>query len=203
MRFALNTRHGEVDFHSDNWYSRITISSLEEGFTGIAVTLMAPDLNQSDDLLRGARVRFHTPNTSPDEATEVLRVAAALAEKEREEAEHARQLKEREETLQERRDRLMNELVGETVKIRERGYKTMRPAVVSVTDWGDNEFSLRFDYTSDERTQNVERMQRLDVRVGSRWETVWDDGTDDMSVWDKELSASAKPTGRKYDGGLS
>lgn len=114
--------------------------------------------------------------------------------------------------LAERKERLLTEFMGERVKVRERGYKTMRQAEVtarevtvfdhaSYSHKPTGEFEPWLRYTSDVRTQDINRMQRLDVRVGSKWMTVWDDGLDDLPYYDNNLSTSAAPAD-PYDGRL-
>jgi hypothetical protein len=133
-------------------------------------------------------------------------IAAAREREEREREERKRAAEERAAAVEARRERLMTEFMGEEVKVRETGYKTMRKATVdvyqplSVRNGEDGEWRLRLDYHGhDARTQNVAAMRRLDVLVGGRWKTVWDDGTDDVYG---ELSSSAARV-EMYDGQLS
>jgi hypothetical protein len=111
-----------------------------------------------------------------------------------------------------REEMLVTELLGETVKVRGLGYKTMRRAKVDVREvykhrkegpgprQPTGEFKPVFLYESDDRQQAVALMPRLDVMTPEGWATVWDDGAED--VFDGELASSAKPTGRKYRTGM-
>ena len=145
-------------------------------------------------------------------------IAEARREEERRAAEREKEEAERREVVKQRTEQVMTEFFGEEVKVREAGFQTMRRAIVNVRllngVWNretqeteephdeDPRYGLRLDYIGkDVRTENVERMKRLDVKKGSRWYTVWDDGTDDLSPWES-LSRSAAPTGRMYDGTL-
>jgi hypothetical protein len=109
------------------------------------------------------------------------------------------------EKAEERREMLLTELIGELVKVRGLGYKTMRRARVKATPrWNTRnrgeEFVPLFDYEGDSRQQSVETIKRLDVMTSEGWATVWDDGTDDL--YGGKLSSSAKPTGKKYKAGM-
>lgn len=104
----------------------------------------------------------------------------------------------------ERKEILLTELLGETVKVRGMGYKTMRRARVEVTEIaGGTEYRPYFNYEKEERQQAVELIKRLDVMTHKGWATVWDDGTEDMYLLPGEqLATSAKETGLKYKTGM-
>jgi hypothetical protein len=102
----------------------------------------------------------------------------------------------------ERRELLMTELLGEIVKVRGMGYKTMKRARVEAATFGDGYRPL-FNYEEDARQQDVELIKRLDVMTPKGWATVWDDGKEDVFLMPGEtLSTSAKPTNRKYKTGM-
>lgn len=129
-------------------------------------------------------------------ATEEQRKQAEEEEREREQRrqeEHER----RAELIEERTERLLTEFIGETVKVRESGYKTMRQAVVEAQEKYDSpgEYYLRLNYLKDQRTQQVGRIKRLDVKVGAKWLKLWDDGKDDVYG---ELATSAAEV-EQYD----
>lgn len=112
------------------------------------------------------------------------------------------------EALDERRQLLMNDLLDETVWIRSSGYKTMRKAVVGVYPYrstlrgepdSEPEYRLLFNYTGEDRGQDLRRMKRLDVQIEGERLNVWDDGEDDLSEWDRgKHSNSSKPCEKKY-----
>lgn len=107
------------------------------------------------------------------------------------------------EVYETRNEMLMTELLGELVKVRGLGYKTMKRARVAVRDYRDG-YKPYFRYEGKEfRQQNVALIKRLDVMTPDGWATVWDDGNEDVFLRDGEtLSTSAKPTGRKYRAGM-
>jgi hypothetical protein len=115
--------------------------------------------------------------------------------------------KERQEAIERRKQLLLTELLGETVKVRHRAYQTMKIATVdayeqSLFDERDGkEWMPRFRFKGESRGQRIEHIMRLDVKVDGEWQTVWDDGTDDLSSWEP-LASSAKPTKKRYKGGL-
>lgn len=204
----------------------------------VHITISVPDANDPVDLRDGVQLTPRSGKYSSQldvagaealgavlvSATEVaaqinLTHADAIAEakkaREREEAAREKAKAAREKVIKERTERLLNEFVGETVKVREAGYKTMRQAIVDAREvrgeynYDTNEYAMTgeykpsFSYTGrDARTQRVERIQRLDVKVGASWRTVWDDGVEDLPSWERDRPAgSAKPV-KKYDGEL-
>lgn len=123
------------------------------------------------------------------------------ADRERRAEERRRAYEERQRVVAERRERLLHELQGGYIKIRERGFKSMVYARVGVRQEGDGEWVPFFDWTTEHiKTQNLEKIVRLDVKAQGRWRTVWDDGVDDLPEYDRELTAHARPTGLVYDG---
>lgn len=106
----------------------------------------------------------------------------------------------RRQALRERRDLLLNELLGDTVFVRGKGYKTMRKAVVSHYSYPDADIYVPlFDYAGEDRGQSLKRIPRLDVVIDGERVTVWDDGEGDLGVWDRgQLASSARPCKRTY-----
>lgn len=110
----------------------------------------------------------------------------------------------REAELKAREQRLLTEFLGETIRVREYGKKIAHRAEVEareVTRWdsgsiGTGKYELRLRYIKRGDVQSVRYMRRVDVQVGSRFETIWDDGTDDLP------DAAGVPKVRPYDGGL-
>lgn len=229
---VLNTEVGEIEV-SESYWGEVTYEFTGDDYR-FSVQLDSPDAEgaDADELENGCGVTIQRWYGSMDvdetrKASDLLAWVAAIAEAieqadadrieaareavAKEEEERQRKIAEREALIEERKDRLMNEFVGEEIKVRERGYKTMRRAIVNVLpvmEWKDGErvetgeFRIHLDYINDARTQRVEQMPRVDVKVGSSWRTVWDDGTDDLSPWERDkLSTSAAPA-KKYDGEL-
>lgn len=107
------------------------------------------------------------------------------------------------ETYAARKEMLITELLGELVKVRGLGYKTMRRARVEARPAGARTYLPLFMYEGETRQQAVELIKRLDVMTPEGWATVWDDGTEDVFLGHGEtLSTSAKPTGRRYRTGM-
>ncbi len=129
-----------------------------------------------------------------------------------ERAEEQKLQAEREEEYARREEQMLTELLGETVKVRNRGYKTMKQAVIEAkprTKWQDNElvedgFMVVLSWKDDEgRSGSVRLLRRLDVMTKDGWATVWDDGMSDLPEWDRSRPAtSAKATGLKYKAGM-
>lgn len=120
-----------------------------------------------------------------------------------------------EEVIAEREQLMLTELLGETVKVRNRGYKTMRQATVDAKthrEWrevgGKRElvedgYKASLQWKGEARAGQVRLFRRLDVMTKEGWATVWDDGYDDLSEYDRRRPAgSAKPTGLKYKSGM-
>jgi hypothetical protein len=105
----------------------------------------------------------------------------------------------RKRTLEERQDLLLNELLGDTVFIRGKGYKTMRKAVVECYESVRDGHLVQFRYTGESRGNSLDRIPRLDVVIDGERVTVWDDGEEDLNVWERGQHAnSARPCKRTY-----
>lgn len=135
-------------------------------------------------------------NTAMAEATEIAQAAAEQAEAERVAAAAAR-----EEVLADRKERLLNEFVDSKGKVRLRGYKRWRPVTVQVAQDGLDNWEPVFYYVNErhgwrEPWMGGHRVRSFQVKMGSRYQTVWDDGQDDLSEWERTDKA-APPA---YDG---
>lgn len=113
------------------------------------------------------------------------------------------------EIVREREALLMTELLGDEVKLRHIGYQTMIKAIVVVQDLGflrddrEKTYRLLFQAASVDkfgvaRGNQVRRIRRLDVKIDREWQTVWDDGADDLGPY-KPLATSAKPCKERYN----
>jgi len=226
MSYRLKTEFGAIDVRESSWGGYVSFAVATD--VGDEIDIYSPDWDEPEEYELEMKVdsaRLSTRSEIEDEinllrfgqqliglledATEESRAEAVRLREQREEEER-RAEEEREQRVQERKDRLMMEFMGEEVKVRERGYQTMRRAIIAAyqREWYDydkreyvknEEYTLKFDYIGrEERTQSVEHIKRLDVKVGSRWKTLWDDGADDI-YGEQYLATSAKPTGEMYD----
>lgn len=131
------------------------------------------------------------------------------------EAERERQRVEREQLIAERKERLMYEFADADVKVRTAGYKTtVRAKVVvhavrgeydyethSYKETGEYEPKIEYHYDNDwNRPKNVERIRRLEVKVGSRYKVVWDDGDEDLPYYDRAVRADKRQHVQAYSG---
>jgi hypothetical protein len=117
--------------------------------------------------------------------------------------------------LIEREQMLITELLGERVKIRAYGYKTMRVARVEAREIvrfeykpggmdtiKTGKFEPHFNYEGEARAGRVDQIMRLDVETFDGWATVWDEGVQDLNPWDRlKPAGSAKPTKKQYKAG--
>jgi hypothetical protein len=117
----------------------------------------------------------------------------------------------RDEVLEERRERLLHEFVGDEVRVRERGYKAMTRVRVRVDERatynsegdedGGVEYQIRFPVVGGSSryvSHRLDDILRLDVKDSSgRWACVWDDGKDDLPSWDRGKEVKIRP----YNGG--
>jgi hypothetical protein len=217
---VLNTEFGEIGITHDGWGLALHNSKNYNRYHDIQVRLSIAD----DGSAAGFEIPRQVFNTT-EGVSDIQRLIACAAwicdlfleanaetieqlkrEEEEAELERKRLAEEREAELELRRERLMTEFLGDEVKIRERGYKTMRRArveVYSTAGAADQDYRLHFRYFGrDERTQNLERMVRVDIKVGSRWKTLWDDGKDDLSPWEQRKMSTSAAEVEMYDGEL-
>lgn len=98
-----------------------------------------------------------------------------------------------------RKELLFNDLLGDTVFVRGRGYKTMRKAIVEVRERAGN-YVVWFRYEGEDRGQDLERIPRLDVVIEGERVNVWDDGEDDLPEFEQgKNSNSAKKCEKTYE----
>lgn len=102
--------------------------------------------------------------------------------------------------LRAREDICMEQLVGDEIRVRCHGYKTMAVATLEVRETHPSDIKWM-----EARGQEVQRWQvwykwagrrtqrqgvkstrRLDVKTENGWRIVWDDGTDDIYSWDRD-----------------
>ena len=189
---------------------------------GIQITLVVPKENDPEQIEQGLMFQFRGPTgfLTDDDLTAIrhlLEHAEKLAEefnslisdkaeevrakREAEEAERIRKQEEFEATLEERRTILLNEFLGETGRIRAYGSRTFQPVVVSSVEVGDGEFDVEFDWVNDHdygREKRLHRIRIFDVKIGSRYREVWNDGEEDLSFYEKDQFKRGNV--KKYDG---
>lgn len=213
---TLDTEYGPIEVRND-YYGNLEISSVlnrnaRVEFSG--PTRNSPNANVSltirsgyggfsleeADLLTGV-VEFATALGHQLEAVTEAEREAARRKAEEEARQRQAEQEEENRIVRERTDRLLNEFVGERVKIRARGYKGMPDGTVDAVETISGAYRPVIRWrTNLQRTSNVALWRRLDIYVGNHWETVWDDGDDDLSPWDlPNRSQNAKPTGVLYD----
>jgi len=161
-----------------------------------------PGFLNSGDLSR-MRVLFEHAEKLAEEFNSLISSKAdeVRAKREAEEAERIRKQKEFEAQLEERRTMLLNEFLGETGRIRAHGSRTFQPVIVSSVEVGDGEFDVHFDWIQDHdygRERRLHRIRIFDVKVGSRYREVWNDGEDDLSYYNAEKFERGNV--KKYDG---
>lgn len=228
---TLNTEHGEISFEEDSWGDQVEftfqtataklavpgpeadVDELEQGSTLNFRNYYSMDASEVADMLVLTDY-LHGIMEHADRFNEAFKITAKQREEQRE-AEEQREREEREAELQRRKETLMHELVGERVRMRQYRYKTLRAADVEVLpvytyDYDKRErvetgeYKVHFAYGPQDqsRTQRIEQIKRLDVRQkNGSWLTVWDDGLDDLSPWERD-SPSLKPVEKMYDGQL-
>ena len=216
MRVTINSRFGEF-MVNDDYYG------LEVSNETVTLRVNIDDLSEVGSDPSSWRIESRYSWVDAEEAGEVVGLIRfvgelcalwdaeaegardAAAERARVEAERREAARvARAELVAERSDRLLNEFIGERIKIRERGYKSMVFCEVGARQvYGSEpeEWEPKFVWTTDHvRTQDLERIVRLDIKAHGRWMTLWDDGTDDLPAWEQRLAGPAKPTGMMYDG---
>jgi hypothetical protein len=127
---------------------------------------------------------------------EEIKAKREAEEKEREEREAKRR-----ETLEERRNMLLNEFLGETGRIRAYGSRTFQPVTVTATETPDGVFVPHFEWINSHdygRVKDLPRIRIFDIKIGSRYKEVWNDGEDDLSYYDQE--SFKRGNVKKYDG---
>lgn len=146
-------------------------------------------------------LRLATEFAEEQNARQAGLIEAAKAKEEAEEAERKAAAEARAAQLEERKERLLHEFMGEKGRVRLRGYKRLRPVTVAAREVGDS-YEPVLEYVFERhgyREYNPSQWARFDIKVGSRYENIWDDGAGDLNPWDR---GSVKPVTRQYDGGL-
>lgn len=132
---------------------------------------------------------------------------------EQREAEEEQKLKEEQDAkdaiTDERKQMLLNELMGETVRVRHSGYRTTAKAVVESrgrnyndddepTEW---EPTLRWDSSNNANRArgDVQNWMLLDVKTERGWRNVWDDGKADIGG---DLAGTKLPEAKPWREGL-
>jgi hypothetical protein len=215
---TLNTEFGEITIRAEKRYGygrlQITIGNGEQELAVLSD-------GQQDEVIEQASVELNGYEQLPaGEAGAMARLfsfseyllasidhanAEAISEQERREAEEEQKREEeaaaQQELETERTEVLMQELVGERVKVRHRNYKTMCYATVEVqptydkASWerdDDEEPSgyrvrLRYSDQGATRDSGVGSYARLDAKTEKGWRTVWDDGKDDLPEYDRDV----------------
>lgn len=141
-------------------------------------------------------------------AEEAKRNAEYEARRKREREEREKRAAEKANRDAERSERMLTEFMGEPVRVRIAGYRSAVKAVVDATpvrkyvsgegyvETGNYIPILKYaNYNDAGRPKDVGSIERLEVKVGSRYELVWDDDPDADGSGNREV--------RPYDGGLS
>jgi len=228
---TLNTEFGEITvaIHGGG-YIGAPKHTLTAG--DVAVRFLPPGIDDPEDQA-GVHVR-HAPSIDGDECAALARLCQfaaqliglfdeataeerAKAEARRAEEEQAEaEQREREAELEdERSEILLQELVGERVKVRHQGYKTMCYGTVHVAplygdpddimkrypkEYGEEPSSyeplIRYSDQGATRDRGIGSYKRLDAKTERGWRTVWDDGKDDLPEFDRAVKLpKVKPWG--------
>ncbi len=158
----------------------------------------------SNDLSDDSALEFEEFKLACDAAWELTRLinawnADAIAEATQRELE-ADQKREEEEKVRNaviagREEIMLQELVGERVKVRHRHYKTMcyGRVITRATAWDDSgeetEWTPSVHYSDQGQTRDggVGTYARLDAKTEKGWRTVWDDGKEDLPEYDRSV----------------
>jgi hypothetical protein len=129
------------------------------------------------------------------EATEAARKEAE-AEEEKALLEEQKRREEAQEREDERKERLLNEFAGEFGRIRIRGYHRWRPVEVKVEPYVDEDHWPWFYYQNRRhgyREPFYRSIVSFEVKVGSRYFSVWDDGYDDLPEYQQAKIKLPRP----------
>lgn len=175
----------------------------------LSINIRPRDMTSEEAVELGALLAFSSETARLfNEWNQPLIEAAEKREAEKEQAAQEEQAK-KDEVTQERKDQLLNELMGETVRVRHATYRTTAKAVVEHRERryeGETEetkWEPRLRWCSannaNRRHDDVENWKLLDVKTERGWRNVWDDGNDD-------IGGPARAPGRAniapWDGGL-
>ncbi len=195
-----------------------------EGAEHADVTVRQPSGDSSTEIERGCTVSIsqgwgRKDATHARKMAALLQVAAQYAEeqdaklrgkleevKAREEAqrkEYERQREARKALLAEREEKLLHEMVGEQARIRMNGYKRWRVVTIEAYERGEGDWHVRLVYKNQQRfgyaEHGIAHVRSLELKVGSRYKSLWDDGQDDLPEWDRKADRGVE----QYDGELS
>lgn len=222
----LDTELGEFEIsESTGWRERTHLTAGED--ENVYIQLMMPDRDDPEpaelrvdfymqieehqvvawiDVLKFAEVIIGNFNEAIRDEVE----AAAEEERQREQREQEER-EAAESKTKEREQMLLNELMGETVRVRHSGYRTTAKAVVEAreghlgVDYAPGEDPtylpwLRWDSANNanRRRSDVENWQLLDVKTDRGWRNVWDDGDSDIGGAVRSSRSKTKP----WTGGL-
>ncbi len=136
------------------------------------------------------------------EAERQERIKAMQEEQERRRQERERRLA----AMEDHKDTLMNELVGEEGRIRVKGLKRWRPVTVDVRENHDGTYEPYFKYRYTNKHGYEERVglnvQAFHVKLGSKFYSVWDSGVEDLREYDRADVLKKKVAG-EYTSGLT
>lgn len=106
------------------------------------------------------------------------------------------------EITKEREERCLMEFADEEVRVRARGYKSVVKAVVRVRETGIG-YTPYVEYVHDNdysRPNRISQIRRLEIKQGSRYKVVWDDGRDDLPEYDRGARANRDAQIKPYEG---
>jgi hypothetical protein len=223
--YNLNTRFGEIEVREARGYWR---TGIVFELDGIAVEVESPA--QGDDQMEWAELSIENTSYPLQDIERLIKVvgfagelvrminacnADAVAAVERAEQElEEREAEERaakDARTEERKQMLLNELMGETVRVRHDSYRTTAKALVEAyegrvgVDYAPDEeptFLPRLKWDSannaNRRRTDVENWMLLDVKTDKGWRNVWDDGKHDIG----ERVGASRERIKPWTGGL-
>jgi hypothetical protein len=220
--YVLDTKFGDIEVREPRGYWR---TGIVFELDGIAVEVESPA--QGDDEVSWAELEIQNSSYPLQDIERLLKVIGFAGELVRminaanadavaavEEAEAKQEEREAEERAakdaltDERKQMLLNELMGEVVRVRHSTYRTTAKATVESIgrDYDDNaeptrwEPRLRWDSrnNANRSTTDVENWMLLDVKTDKGWRNVWDDGAHDIGGVARGSRERIKP----WSGGL-
>ena len=171
--------------------TRVTTTHGHNGLNAEESVKMAMLLNEA------AKVAQRWEESDAEERERAAK-AREIAEKARREAREKQEAE-----LAKRIERCMMEFADEPVRVRAQGYKSVVRGVMRVretfrynrntlTREGTGEFIPYIEYTNDadrDRPERIGSIRRLEIKVGGRFKVVWDDGRDDLPIYDRGANA--------------
>lgn len=91
--------------------------------------------------------------------------------------------------LKEREERLLHEHVGDQVRVRMRGEQSLHGAYIEAQEIPDGSFRVTVTWMKDSnygKPFNLTTAKLLDVKVGSRYCELWNDGEDDLLYYEAD-----------------